>query len=294
MIERKDITEEIKSFRNRMNANDKPLSVLDKDCVCDYAILSAYKDMQLRTIKGHEMSYTTVLRDELAQEFVKYFNSEPPMTHDDFDKIHKDLCEGFLNELNEIFADRKLAKQEFGKAQKVINMTFKYLYCFDDAEKFEEHFSFCHMPLDSYTLNWCYCDNNQKLYPKSKIKNWSSLDENTYYKLSDEIRGKLFSPLKEEFKIWPKEIAKAKEAEFIKSIIDFIADNYDEYNSNEQFCNIDKERIKTIVKNKIATVNRDRRKDNDADTGIDKETAKEMMDAIIKSQLFDEIKNSLN
>ena len=43
MIERKDITEEIKSFRNRMNANDKPLSVLDKDCVRDYAILSAYR-----------------------------------------------------------------------------------------------------------------------------------------------------------------------------------------------------------------------------------------------------------
>ena len=45
MIERKDITEEIKSFRNRMNANDKSLSVLDKDCVRDYAILSAYRDM---------------------------------------------------------------------------------------------------------------------------------------------------------------------------------------------------------------------------------------------------------
>ncbi|MCI6443784.1 MAG: hypothetical protein MR844_02435 [Clostridia bacterium] len=290
MIERKDITEEIKSFRNRMNANDKSLSVLDKDCVRDYAILSAYRDMQLRTIKGHKMSYTDELRETLAQEFVKYFQSPSPTTREDFDKIHKGLCEGFLNGLNEVFARYKLAKQEFGKAQKVINMTFKYLYCFDDAEKFEDYFRFCHMPIDSYTLNWCF-DN---IYPKAKNKNWSSLDEDIYDKLSKEIGKNLAFPLKEEFKIWPKEIAKSKETEFIKSIIDFIAGNYDEYNSKNEFRSVDKERIKTIVKNKVAAVNRDRRKDNDADKGIDKEKAKAMIDAIIKSQLFDEIKNSLN
>ena len=246
--------------------------------------------MQLRTIKGHEMSYPDELRETLAQEFVKYFQSPSPTTREDFDKIHKGLCEGFLNGLNEVFARYKLAKQEFGKAQKVINMTFKYLYCFDDAEKFEDYFRFCHMPIDSYTLNWCF-DN---IYPKAKIKNWSSLDEDIYDKLSKEIGNNLAFPLKEEFKIWPKEIAKSKETEFIKSIIDFIAGNYDEYNSKNDFRSVDKERIKTIVKNKVAAVNRDRRKDNDADKGIDKEKAKAMIDAIIKSQLFDEIKNSLN
>ena len=145
-----------------------------------------------------------------------------------------------------------------------------------------------------HTLNWCYYDSNQKLYNKSEIKNWSSLDEDIYYILSKKIGEKLAFPLKEEFKIWPKEIAKSKEIEFIKSIIDFIADNYDEYNSKNEFRSVNKERIKTIVENKVAAVNRDRRKDNDADKGIDKEKAKAMIDAIIKSQLFDEIKNSLN
>ena len=290
MIERKDITEEIKSFRNRMNANDKSLSVLDKDCVRDYAILSAYRDMQLRTIKGHKMSYTDELRETLAQEFVKYFQSPSPTTREDFDKIHKGLCEGFLNGLNEVFARYKLAKQEFGKAQKVINMTFKYLYCFDDAEKFEDYFRFCHMPIDSYTLNWCF---DNALYVKKDITNWSGIKEGQYYHLSDKIRVKLSeeAPLLVEFKIWPQEIAKVEEKELAKAILEYLANNYEVYCSSGSFVKSTGGGLKEVVNRKIKDLNHDR--DLDGLVYLDKAKLSEMLGTLSVSSLFKEIEKSL-
>ena len=38
----------------------------------------------------------------------------------------------------------------------MINMTFKYIYCLEGAKEREDYFRFCHMPLDSITLEWFY------------------------------------------------------------------------------------------------------------------------------------------
>lgn len=32
----------------------------------------------------------------------------------------------------------------YGKAQKIINMSFKYLFCCEDAEEHYAHFQYCH------------------------------------------------------------------------------------------------------------------------------------------------------
>lgn len=47
-----------------------------------------------------------------------------------------------------------LDNNRYGIAQKFTNMAFKYLYCYSDADEFEEKFRECHMPLDKYTLRW--------------------------------------------------------------------------------------------------------------------------------------------
>jgi hypothetical protein len=44
----------------------------------------------------------------------------------------------------------------FGKAQKIVNMTFKYMYCFDNADQYANKFEPCHIPLDSYILDWFF------------------------------------------------------------------------------------------------------------------------------------------
>lgn len=114
----------------------------------------------------------------------------------------------------------------YGKAQKIINMTFKYLYCFYHTKKeYEAHFNYCHMPLDSYTLEWFKRTTSMKLTIK-KMESWSKVqtgissdspelpasdeknDKYTYEFYRNKIReiadNKGCSPLEIEFVAWPE------------------------------------------------------------------------------------------
>lgn len=283
---RSDILPQITAFKNRMGITKDTISVKNHEDILEYAVNKAYIDMQPRTIKGHKISLTEPLREKLADRFCKYFKDPAPSTESDFDKIHSDFCDFFLTELNKIFAS---TPQEFGKAQKVINMAFKYLYCFDDATSYLPHFTYCHMPIDSYTLNWCF-DNG--LYDKkSDIPNWSTLNKQDYYDLCGKIRTTLLhkSPLIEEFVIWPDEKAKANEINFIKTIMDYIADNYDLFSSSgitssgiSSVPNVEK-----TVKNKVNTIINDRKKDGKPD--LNETTVLSMLSSISTSALIAEI-----
>lgn len=283
---RSDILPQITAFKNRMGITKDTISVKNHEDILEYAVHKAYIDMQPRTIKGHEIIKTAKLRNDLADRFCKYFNDPAPSTKSDFDKIHSDFCDFFLTELNKIFAS---TPQEFGKAQKVINMAFKYLYCFDDATSYLPHFTYCHMPIDSYTLNWCF-DNG--LYDKkSDIPNWSTLNKRDYYDLCGKIRTTLLhkSPLIEEFVIWPEEKAKANEINFIKTIMDYIADNYDLFSSSGITSSgiSSVPNVKKTVKNKVNTINNDRTKDGKL--ALDNTTVLSMLSSISTSALIAEI-----
>ena len=284
---RSSILPQITAFKNRMGIpTGTKISVKKPADILEYAVNKAYIDMQPRTIKGHEIIKTAKLRNDLADRFCKYFNDPAPSTEYDFDKIHSDFCDFFLTELNKIFAS---TPQEFGKAQKVINMSFKYLYCFDDATSYLPHFTYCHMPIDSYTLNWCF-DNG--LYDKkSDIPNWSTLNKRDYYDLCGKIRTKLphKSPLIEEFDIWTEEKAKANEINFIKTIMDYIADNYDLFSSSGITSSVISSvpNVKKTVQNKVNTINNDRRKDGKPD--LNETTVLSMLSSISTSALIAEI-----
>lgn len=162
---RSSILPQITAFKNRMGIpTGTKIYVTNPQDILKYAVNKAYIDMQPRTIKGHNISLTEPLRKKLADRFCDYFKDPAPSTESDFDKIHSKFCGDFLTELNKIFTS---APQEFGKAQKVINMAFKYLYCFDDAPLYPDHFKHCHMPIDSYTLNWCFDNFAKKFYKKA-------------------------------------------------------------------------------------------------------------------------------
>lgn len=284
---RSSILPQITAFKNRMGIpTGTKISVKKPADILEYAVNKAYIDMQPRTIKGHEIIKTAKLRNDLADRFFKYFNDPAPSTESDFDKIHSDFCDFFLTGLNKIFAS---TPQAFGKAQKVINMAFKYLYCFDDATSYLPHFTYCHMPIDSYTLNWCF-DNG--LYDKkSDIPNWSTLNKQDYYDLCGKIRTTLLhkSPLIEEFVIWPEEKAKANEINFIKTIMDYIADNYDLFSSSGITSSgiSSVPNVKKTVKNKVNTINNDRTKDGKL--ALDNTTVLSMLSSISTSALIAEI-----
>ena len=76
------------------------------------------------------------------------------MDETSFDQWHKEMCEEFLAVIEPKYQDGL----KYGKAQKIVNMTFKNAYCLQHngikEDKFEKYFEHCHMPLDSITLEW--------------------------------------------------------------------------------------------------------------------------------------------
>lgn len=80
---------------------------------------------------------------------------------------------------------------KFGFAQKFINMTFKYLYCFDDCDK--ANLRFCHLPLDQYTIDWYKQYGERVIIAKFKAINfaWANIDEALYWDIQEDIDDKL-------------------------------------------------------------------------------------------------------
>lgn len=117
------------------------------------------------------------------------------------DDIHNTLCNFFVKSFKEIVEElnnrirdfsekcKPIEKENvhYGLAQKIVNMTFKYLYLFDDASEDPDYekniFEKCHMPLDSYVLN--YLKKTEKL----NITNtpWSKLNEKEYLGIQKKI-----------------------------------------------------------------------------------------------------------
>lgn len=92
-----------------------------------------------------------------VQKFIVFFekpDNKNNATQDAFDAWHKEMCEEFLA----VIGPKYQSGLKYGKAQKIVNMTFKNAYCLQHngikEDKFEKYFEHCHMPLDSITLEW--------------------------------------------------------------------------------------------------------------------------------------------
>lgn len=216
-----------------------------------YALLMALKDFTPRTEKreenvsfaAKEMLCELEKNDNYIGEFVAFFD-EKPKNRGEFDRWHERMCNIFLNRFYQ--NDKKDNKaNKYGKAQKVINMTFKYIYCLEGAKEKEKqgYFKFCHMPLDSITLEWFYrlkekgvkimIDNKEEKICR-KYPSWSNLSKEYreekgksiygYIDIQNTIRKYLennteLTPLKAEFIIWPQmQLALAEERLFSQLI----------------------------------------------------------------------------
>lgn len=196
---------------------------LDKDGI-EVALWRALKDFTPRTEKRKTGSTEKLGVDEMLSKlgeryiknFVEFFDNDDnsKINLKKFDNWHNKMCDEFLKTFNRYY--ESLA---YGKAQKIVNMTFKGIYCLKGAEQKEEYFKYCHMPLDSLTLEWFKrnCKINGKAITKGKVLPWSKLeyatnknkDKYSYPEIMKSIReffknGTGWTPLKAEFLIWPQ------------------------------------------------------------------------------------------
>lgn len=167
---------------------------------------------------------TEVAGKSFGQLIIDWFENNHHDWENDFEKMHGIACRTVMDFL--LTQKYRESDCTYGKAQKVVNMTFKHIYCLSDGKK-REWFLPCHMALDYFTLEWFKRDVAEfgERMPEGKVDNWSALNnpkedeylgkENkryySYHKLVSEIQqyfrekkpyGDL-CPLEAEFYIWP-------------------------------------------------------------------------------------------
>lgn len=145
-----------KNFTDGMKKNlvkYEPCISLRKENDIMLAIKLAYNDTK-RTLRGWARmdSRENIKRgsfEKLAKAISKYFSETEEKTYPEFAAL--------LREWRKILIDEFKScgfKLSTGQAQKIVNVTMKNLYCYNDADCYENKFKYCHMPLDSYILDW--------------------------------------------------------------------------------------------------------------------------------------------
>ena len=162
------------------------------------------------------------LREWLSTQIENYFKGDAPLSEKDFDIFHKKLCKTIVEWFKGNLDQGKKATFTYGKAQKLVNMTFKNMYCYEAVADKIAHFRFCHIPIDSYIIDAFKKRNIEG--PKDEDKDtrdvvWSKMNLKAYDDYTNRLRasvkeqyGEDMFPLQAEFIIWSEQKeAKAKE-----------------------------------------------------------------------------------
>lgn len=142
--------------------------------------------------------------EELKKELLRYQNHTDKM---DFDEWHNNICKGILSHYDKINEDKSLFT--YGNAQKLINMSLKYLYMLSRVDNFSEIKSglcrileeirkdeyYLNIPIDSYIIDslWEKPDiylpilsgdrNKQYSHSYEHVEGWSNWTEEMYMNL---------------------------------------------------------------------------------------------------------------
>lgn len=263
-------------FKKRVKMFQEARSLQKKKDIYE-AVKNAYKDFTPRTVHLLDKNIDPAKVKEvdekrkevlgwLSEEFSNLFRN----TSADFDfhKWHHETCESFLDKFDDAI-EGVYQEIKYGKAQKIVNMTFKYLYCFGGAEKYNNIFEQCHMPIDSFTLNWYWLeiikagyiksDTGKKILKDQLPNSWSDMTEEQYdaiqknieayledgkkqYKINDKGLIPLPSkPFYAEFIIWAEEMKKAAQESMNKVL--------DKYGEDEVFLNAVQNAVQEKIKN---------------------------------------------
>lgn len=179
------LSEQMNSYyRKKLNTG----SLCEKDFY-DYLMKNAWNDAMARehykrnsTIVENKAIIIEILTNELKKNIKSILS--------DFDKWHDELCKNTTYGMT------------YGIWQKFINMSFKYMYCIylvTDGAEFRDFILIwdkCHMPLDSYILNWYKRKSTVKAELSSiKTITWNGLIRDDYLLIRDDIRNILGTPI---------------------------------------------------------------------------------------------------
>ncbi|MBR2466625.1 MAG: hypothetical protein IKB38_06845 [Clostridia bacterium] len=130
---------------------------------------------------------------DLAKRLFDYFRTtvKSPYNEVKFDEFHEKACDTFLQLINSSRSKKGYDPLNYGSAQKMINMVFKYLACYSDYTTYEDCFEHCHMPIDSKILcelkkTYSIPNVNYCFYAKIcggatfEGKSWTKFDKTTY------------------------------------------------------------------------------------------------------------------
>jgi hypothetical protein len=196
MISKKKYSKEYKDVRamfwDGKDNNDKTKQYrLDREGII-YALGRALRDYTSRTnekqsddnvasVENMTCALTKGTRksqNSFVERLVSYFDEEPIISDADFDAWHHDMCNLFSDSIKEA---NIRAIVPYGKAQKIVNMAMKNIYCLEGAEtkNANNYFKYCHMPLDSIILEW---------FRRSVARDWfnETKDDRTPLKISTE------------------------------------------------------------------------------------------------------------
>ncbi len=193
----------------------------------------AYADMQPRTIGGlgkfrkdpENKKNLDSLLDEIAKDLYSFIE-EPAKSEDEFDAWHKEICERFVKKFNKV--TEGFSEIAFGKGQKLINCSLKYIYCLKGADEYKEKFEHCHMILDGYTYSEGFYK-KEVINAKGTLTRWSNLNYDEYIAIQQKIRdflkkteeyveanGNPLTPFQVEFFVFDKYSDPSEYAESIK------------------------------------------------------------------------------
>jgi hypothetical protein len=270
----KDVKREIKSFKDgirqlKKNDSKKPceLNSVEDPISIKSAVDLAYNDAK-RTMDGigkFENEKNSAL-DQIKKKIEQYFSNNSSLSKDDFDQFHHELCKIWCESFNNNIGT-------YGKAQKIVNMTFKYLRCCNDASTHKDCFCHCHMPLDSFTLEWFkrrvapYLD--KKDFVKGKMISWSNLeygscdyfqkDNKEYYSykyylvhIRDYVNNTYprLTPLELEFIEWPRMQREIDAETFLFALKDDLS-SQEKNEIKKESLNTKYERIIKVLKEKL-------------------------------------------
>ena len=212
MKNREEIQVHINDFVSRVKLKDLKLLYEESTTnICDdktikACVNAAYNDAHrvLSGIKDDKKAFEAkehFLNEYLPKEINKYLLNEKEDANY-FNSLHNKWCEELEKESENHI--------KYGFAQKIINLTFKYLYCFPDAVNYENKFINCHATFDDIVYKWCVAN---KIVKKRSDWAWSKLGKDEYIDLKNKYNNYIetknnrkesekYTILQSEFIIW--------------------------------------------------------------------------------------------
>ena len=164
----------------------------------------AYLDVN-RTIRGINSEQSRFFKQAVVS-FIEDLLARPPMNQAEFDQLHHRCCQQCLT-----YSSPSGARIHYGQAQKLLNMSLKYLYNeyatykgklnqFRFPDNNVEHLF--HLPIDSQIRN-CLVDNYHFSDPTSLP--WSQWTYDHYMSFQNQLRKRISTqhrPLEIDYMLW--------------------------------------------------------------------------------------------